>query len=184
MENRAKIHVLPYHGEMFRILDQCLELLSTGVAFCLALVFVLRVFAPGNHDTVFIFQFMHPFMPFLDGFCSFLIYPIEQIIEWLAEHAPWLSHWIPAGVKAAFPLMPAESFAKLLAGKLLLLPHNPQARYALDLQHAPFGTMFPGVLDWRLILALPFWNIIDSILSNLLRWMEIALYRSRLRMGT
>lgn len=166
---------------MLRILDQWLQLLFTGAALCLALGFILGIFAPGNPETAFVFQAMHPVLPWIDTACAFLIQPVDKGLAFLSTNAPWLTQWVPAGIKAGFPVIPAATVAKQIAGLFLMLPHDPHGRYAQDLSHANFKWLFPGVIDWRLMMALPLWNWVESLLIGMIQWIETMAYRQKLR---
>jgi hypothetical protein len=166
---------------MLKLLDRILQIIFTGAALCLALNFFLGIFAPGNTDTAFIFQVLHPVQPLLDKICAFLTLPVHKILDFLSANAPWLTDWLPAGVKAWFPVVPAAVVAKQIAQWFLMLPHDPHGRYAQDLAQARYTWMFPGSLDWRLLLALPLWSWLESLLMGLIQWAETKLYRQQLR---
>jgi len=166
---------------MFRILDQWLRLLFTGVALCLALEFMLRIFAPGNADTAWLFRMIHPVQPWLDTACYYLTQPVDKLGSLMQTYTPWLLHWIPATIKSMFPIMPAAVAAKNTAQWLLLFPHEPQGRFAQDIHSAPYGLLFPGVVDWRLMFALPLWNWAESIASGAICWVETQFYRQGLK---
>ena len=163
------------------MMDRCFQLLFTGIALCLALTFFLRIFAPGNPDTAWLFQGIHPLQQWLDLACGYLTLPLDRAFELLNSIASWMFQWIPAEIKRLFPVMPAEVAARDITSWMLLLPHDPHGQYARDLTHARYDLLFPGVIDWRLLLALPFWNWVDSLCIQLIQWLEMAGYRHHLR---
>jgi len=166
---------------MLRILDQWLQFLFSGVALCLALEFMLRIFAPGNADTAWVFQALHPIQPFMETACAYLTQPVDKISSLVLDKAPFLLQWIPAGLKASFPIMPASVAARHIAQWLLLFPHDPHGRYARDLLAAHYNILFPGVVDWRLMVALPIWNWVQSIGNGVIHGLETLAYRQSLR---
>jgi len=87
---------------MLRILDQWLQLLFSGVALCLALEFMLRIFAPGNADTAWIFQAIHPIESYMEAACYFLTQPVDKISALVVDKAPFTRNWIPPGQKPIF----------------------------------------------------------------------------------
>ena len=147
----------------------------------MALEFMLRIFAPGNPDTAWLFQAVHPVQPMLDGVCYYFTQPVDKIGDLITQYAPWLIHWVPGSLKACYPMMPADKVARNLAHWLLIFPHSPHGRYAQDLMSARYGFMFPGVVDWRLMLALPLWGWAESIASGVIQWLETLFYRHQLR---
>ena len=166
---------------MLRILDQWLQLLFSGVALCLALEFMLRIFAPGNADTAWIFQAIHPIESYMEAACYFLTQPVDKISALVVDKAPFILHWIPTGLKANFPVMSASVAARHIAQWLLLFPHDPHGRYAHDLLAARYNILFPGVVDWRLMVALPIWGWVESLISAIIRGLETLAYRQSLR---
>lgn len=166
---------------MLRILDQWLRFLFTGVALCLALEFILRIFAPGNPDTAWIFKALHPAQPWLDTASYYLTQPVDKIGSLIADKAPWLLHWIPGKIRACFPMMPAAPIFRDLAHWLLIFPHDPHGRFVQDIQGARYSHLFPGVIDWRLMMALPLWGWAETIASACIGWLENQLYQFSMR---
>ena len=166
---------------LFRLIHQASQLFFTGVALCLALGFILGIFSPGNADTAFLFQALHPLDPFLHQACAFLVQPVDKSLELLQTLAPWLSHIFPASFKGSFPIAPATRVAQHLGQLLLLLSHDLHGRYAQDLWHAPYGSLFPGVVDYRFLLALPLWHWVESMFIQLINMLERSFYQQSLR---
>jgi hypothetical protein len=166
---------------MFKILDQCLRLLFTGAALCLALEFMLCIFAPGNAETAWVFQTLHPVQPWLEQVCHYLTLPVDQIARLIQTYAPWLYSWLPSSLKSLFPVMPASVVAERIAHLLLMLPHDPHGRYGQDLLSAPYPVLFPGVVDWRLLIALPLWGWAESVASGMIHRAEMQFYRQSMK---
>lgn len=50
-----------------------------------------------------------------------------------------------------------------------------------QLRNADYESLFPGVMDWRLLMALPVWGFVESMLLKLLIHVEAFFYRNYLR---
>ncbi len=147
---------------LFRLIHQASQFFFTGIALCLALGFILGIFAPGNADTAWLFQGIHPLEPLLNQTCALLVLPVDKGLELLQTYTPRLSPYIPSSVKTSFPIAPASLVAQHVGHLLLLFPHDAHGRFSQDLWHAPYSALFPGVVDYRLLLALPLWHWIES----------------------
>lgn len=148
--------------------------IASLVVFLLLIAFTIRVFSPGNADTKAIFQLINTIRPFLDAGVALLVFPVQLVLDWLS---PFLS----AGIKAWFPITQAGPFFEGLAefvGKIPGLASTEVGRKLLD---APYPTIFPGVLDWRLLVAIGFWGFVESLLLKGVIFIEAKLYRSHIR---
>src|SRR4051812_2601547 len=123
---------------MLKFLQTILQFLFTGIALCLALAFVLRIFAPGNADTSIVFQSVHPVQPWLDKVCNFLTLPIDKTLTLITIWWPAFVHGLPPALKEWFPIVPAEKVARQMAHWILLIPQDQHSRYVQDLKSAPY----------------------------------------------
>ena len=159
---------------MINTLRFWVRLFSSAVALLLSIVFMIRMFAPGNAETAYAFKAIQPLQPFLDTACAFLTLPVTFLLE-------KLSGVIPATLKSWFPLASASAFFHLLGQWVLKIPRLGETAMGAQLRNADYEFLFPGVMDWRLLMALPVWGFVESVLLKSLIHVEAFFYRSYLR---
>lgn len=151
-----------------------IRFLFTVLTFLLLVAFVLRILAPGNPETAILFQKIQFIQPWLDQACAWLVLPISYLLDWVNPH-------LPATWRAWFPISPAGPFFSLVSSWLLKIPGLANSPFGAQLQTANFSLWFPGVMDWRLLLALPIWGFVESLILKFLIYIEAGLYRFSLR---
>jgi hypothetical protein len=157
------------------VLRILIRAVASVIAFLLVFVFVVRVFAPGNADTQAIFRLIGLVQPFLDAGAAFLVFPVQLPLDWLS---PYLS----AGIKLWFPLTQAAPFFEALVEFVVgTIPGLAAMQVGRKLLDASYPTIFPGVFDWRLVMAIAFWGFVESLLLKGVILIEARLYRSRIR---
>lgn len=144
------------------------------IAFCLLLTFFIRIFAPGNADTEAVFKIIALVQPWLDRAVHWLIWPID----WACDR---VLPFLPSGWKSWFPLMPAHTLIGKLVEWILKIPNLLDSSLGLALRHAELKTLFPGVADWRLLLALPLWGWIERLCLGVINRIDARLYREKIR---
>lgn len=150
------------------------RLLFSVLTLLLLTVFMLRIFSPGNPETAYIFQKLQWVQPRLDQVCAVLVAPVSWVLE-------KVNPFFPAAWKAWFPISPAGAFFSKVSQWALTLPGLMTTPAGKQLHAANYGLLFPGVVDWRLLLALPFWGFVESWLLKLLIYLEAWLYRLHVR---
>lgn len=156
------------------VLRTLIRIVFTLVPMVLLLAFIIRIFAPGTNETAFVFQKLQMVQPVLDAVAGFLILPITYAWGWLIGVWPKLqTSW--------FPIASAEQVAYKLVVLILKLPHMAESPPGRVLKNANLNLLFPGILDWRLLLALPIWGKVENILLQAIIHMEAFQYRHYLR---
>lgn len=157
---------------MMRLLRFLVRSTASSIAFLLVLVFVIRVFAPGNADTMAVFKMLAYIQPFLDTAAAILAWPVQQVCL-------WGQHYLPTAWQNAFPVTSAAGCAQMLADAFLQLPGMMTSPLAPQLLDTPYESLFPGVLDWRLLLAVAFWGWVESLMLHSINILDARLYRNQ-----
>jgi diguanylate cyclase (GGDEF)-like protein len=144
------------------------------IALWLLLMFAIRIFAPGNADTAAVFKTIAMLQPLLDAGTYFLIWPIQLVMD-------WLSSYLPADARVWFPVSQAAPFFQTINTWILALPSLSTSDVGRQMANVNFKYVFPGVLDWRLLLGLCFWGVIENMLLKLIIGVEAKQYRSHIR---
>ncbi|WP_303673332.1 GGDEF domain-containing protein [Vampirovibrio chlorellavorus] len=150
------------------------RLSASCIAFLLVLVFVIRVFAPGNPDTAAFFQLLALIQPVLDTAALILSWPVQQICQ-------WVQHFLPTAWQGGFPVSSAAGCAQALVDGFLQLPGMMTSPLAPALLDVHYESQFPGVLDWRLLLSVAFWGWVESLFLKGLNIVDARLYRHQIR---
>jgi diguanylate cyclase (GGDEF)-like protein len=146
----------------------------TLVSLVLLLAFIIRIFAPGTNETAFVFQKLQVVQPVLNAIVGFLVTPITVVWGLLVGKWPKLQTvW--------FPIASAEQIAYTVVIWILKVPHMAESPPGRVLRNANLSTLFPGVIDWRLLLALPLWGKVEAILLRGIIHAEAFQYRQYLR---
>jgi diguanylate cyclase (GGDEF)-like protein len=147
---------------------------ASSIAFFLLLVFVIRVFAPGNADTAAIFKALGFIQPVLDGGVMILSWPVQQVCQWVLP-------LVPVAWQDRFPVASAAGFVQALVDTFLQLPGMMNSPLGPQLLDFSYGAYFPGVLDWRLLLSVAFWGWVESGILKGLNVLDSRLYRYEIR---
>jgi diguanylate cyclase (GGDEF)-like protein len=75
----------------------------------------------------------------------------------------------------------AERVADLVVTAFLKLPHVADSPPGRALRNANLNVLFPGIVDWRLLLALPVWGWVESFLLKVVIHAEAFQYRQYIR---
>lgn len=156
------------------VLRTLIRMVFTLVPMVLLLAFIIRIFAPGTNETAFVFQKLQVVQPVLDTVVGFLILPVT--FAW-----GWLIHWWPKLQTSWFPMASAEHVAYMVVRLILKLPHMAESPPGRALRNANLNLLFPGVVDWRLLLALPVWGKVEDLLLKAIIHVEAFQYRHYLR---
>lgn len=148
--------------------------LFSVLTLVLLLTFMVRIFSPGNAETAYIFRAIQPIQPWLDQICAALVWPVGWALEKLEP-------FLPATWKAWFPISPAAAFFTNVSEWVLKIPGLAGTVAGKQMQAADYGALFPGVVDWRLLLALPVWGFAESLLFGLFIRMDAWTYRWGIR---
>lgn len=159
---------------MIRFVRQMLETAFALVTFVLLAEFVLRILSPGDADTAGIFRMLQPFRIFLEPAINVLLAPIRLLLA-------YVGHWIPPAFASWFPVMPADTFFQQLGRLALQFPGLPETSLGRDVRNAPYAVIFPGVVDWRPLMAVFFWGLSESLARGLFFRLDAFLYRRSLR---
>jgi hypothetical protein len=144
------------------------------VALWLLLVFFIRVFSPGNVDTEAVFKLIALVQPFLDAGTFLLIWPVQAALDWILPYLPHSWHeW--------FPVTQAAVLFEWLGTLFLKLSNLAETDWGRSMAEVRYKDVFPGILDWRLMLAIGFWGWIESLLLKLVITLEAKLYRQHIR---
>lgn len=163
-----------YYHELMNTLRFLIRSAASLIALLLLIVFVIRVFAPGNADTAAIFKLLANVQPLLDTVTGWLVYPMQVALDWLTPYFPqWLKDW--------FPITQAAGAFHALGELILKIPNLASTELGKQLKAVEYGRVFPGVLDWRLWLAIGLWGLVESLLLKLVIRIEARLYRQRIR---
>ncbi|WP_373532061.1 hypothetical protein [Vampirovibrio sp.] len=156
------------------VLRTLIRTAASVIAFLLLFAFILRIFAPGNADTRSLFQLISFIQPFLDASVAFFVFPVQWVLNWLTPY-------FPAGMSAWFPITQAAAFFEGLVVFVFSIPSLAATALGQQMLEAPYPTIFPGVLDWRLLMAIGFWGLIESLLLKVIISIEARTYRSHIR---
>ncbi len=163
-----------YYDQRMNGLRTFVRTMISLIALWLLLMFAVRIFAPGNADTEAVFKMIAMVQPLLDAGTYCLIWPIQLTLD-------WLSPYLPADVRAWFPVSQAAQFFQTVNTWILALPNLSTSDVGRQMAGINFKYVFPGVLDWRLMLGLCFWGVIENILLKLIIGMEAKQYRTHIR---
>lgn len=159
---------------MMSLLRFWVRLSASAIAFLLLLVFVIRVFAPGNPDTATLFQMLAVIQPVLDTAVMILNWPVQQVCQ-------WGQHFLPLAWQSGFPVTSAAWCAQALVDGFLQLPGMMTSPLAPALLDVHYESRFPGMLDWRLILSIAFWGWVESLFLQGINIVDARLYRHQIR---
>jgi diguanylate cyclase (GGDEF)-like protein len=159
---------------MISLLRFLVRFTASSIAFFLLLVFVIRVFAPGNADTAAIFKALGFIQPVLDGGVMILSWPVQQVCQWVLP-------LVPVAWQDRFPVASAAGFVQALVDTFLQLPGMMNSPLGPQLLDFSYGAYFPGVLDWRLLLSVAFWGWVESGILKGLNVLDSRLYRYEIR---
>ncbi len=159
---------------MMSLLRFWVRLSASAIAFLLLLVFVIRVFAPGNPDTATLFQMLAVIQPVLDTAVIILSWPVQQVCQ-------WVQHFLPVAWQDGFPVTSAAWCAQALVDAFLQLPGMMASPLTPALLDVHYESRFPGVLDWRLILSIAFWGWVESLFLKGINIVDARLYRHQIR---
>lgn len=157
-----------------RFLRTLIRFAASLAALWLLLAFVIRVFSPGNVDTEVIFKAIAIIQPILDAGVALLVFPVQWALD-------FINPYLPAGVKSWFPITQAASFFKALCDLFLKIPGLAITELGRQLQQVQYKTIFPGVLDWRLLMAIGLWGFVEAQLLKVIIWIEAKQYRNHIR---
>jgi hypothetical protein len=154
-----------------KFLRTLIGLIFSFIPMLLLVAFAIRMFAPGNNDTAFIFQKIQVVQPLLDAAAGFLSYPVTFLWDMLVGFMPSLRNpW--------FPVAASDQVMGVLVGMLLKIPKIMDIPVGPALRDADLGALFPGVMDWRLLVVLPLWGRVESLLLQIINQVEARRYRS------
>ncbi len=159
---------------MMRLLRFLVRLTASSIAFLLLLVFVIRVFAPGNADTAAVFKMLSLIQPVLDTAVMILTWPVQQVCQ-------WGQHFLPVSWQSGFPVTSAAWCAQVVVDAFLQLPGMLASPLGPPLLDVSYDSQFPGVLDWRLLLSVVFWGWVESLVLQGVNIVDARLYRHQIR---
>lgn len=144
------------------------------VALWLLLVFFIRVFSPGNADTEAVFKLIAQVQLVLDAGTFLLVWPVQTLLDWILPYFP--SSW-----REVFPVAQAAGLFEWLGSLLLQLSNLAETDWGRAMAAIRYKEVFPGILDWRLLLAIWFWGWVESLLLKMVITLEARLYRQHIR---
>lgn len=141
------------------------------IPMLLLVAFVIRMFAPGTEQTAFIFQKLQLVQPLLDAVVGVLIYPVTFIWELLVGIMPALRNpW--------FPIAASDKVMGVLVALVLKIPRIMDVPIGPALRDANLNLLFPGIMDWRLLVVLPLWGTVESLCMQIISKIEAGQYRN------
>lgn len=163
-----------FYRAMRLFFTKCLYTLAhlffTAVAFLLVASFLFRLFAPGNLETIDLFYKLQPLQHALTLISNWLLTPVTASLKALSS--PWSTHLFSIlGLSSLkhnifdsnFWIRPATESISQAISWLLQLPGLQQTGFGQALARVSVEQVFPGVLDWRILLALPIWGMLEML---------------------
>jgi diguanylate cyclase (GGDEF)-like protein len=123
----------------------------------LGFVFLLRMFGSGTPHTAGLFNLLAPFRAYIDGLAYLEASP-AILLSYLVEG------YLPADFRTWFPTAPAAPVFSGIAQWIVQIPIPGGTGLRQKIISIDFASLFPGVLDWRLLLVIPIWNMAETIL--------------------
>lgn len=130
-------------------------------ALLLLLMFLIRILAPGTPESAPFFQFLRK-LPFLDQAANLLTLPVDFVLG-------FVTGLLPADVRSWFPTMKAGPPISAVINWIANFPGLAGTAVSQSLTGVNYYRKFPGVFDWRLLLAMGLWGMVESIILTFLQ---------------
>jgi diguanylate cyclase (GGDEF)-like protein len=140
-------------GSLYRLLYSAALLLLLGG-------FVLKIFEPGNAENAWVFEALRPLRPGLESLVFVLTLPVQLLVSLLIPV-------LPLEMRHGFPACPAAEVTAGLVRSLQWVPFIWETENGRQVLQTDYATKLPGVMDWRLPLAILFWVSVNGLVTEL-----------------
>lgn len=107
---------------------------------------LIKTIEPGTPNTETLLKLMQPIIQFLDQLFAIIFYPVNLICQ-------FIQHLLPANLAAQFPTTDVGLLLKFIFSLPMYIPVIDRIYFMQDLANTDYYKIFPGVLDWRLVIA-------------------------------
>jgi diguanylate cyclase (GGDEF)-like protein len=126
----------------------------------LGFAFLLKMFGSGTPHTAGLFSLLAPVRPYMDGLAYLAASPAILLSN-------LVDGYLPVEFRNWFPTTPAAPVLSRVSHWILQIPGiNNGTGLRQKILSTDFAALFPGVLDWRLLLVIPLWNMAEVTLSR------------------
>lgn len=128
----------------------------------LILLFWIVLLSPGPFGSEWVFSLIQPLTSILQWIYSGVGAPVIWFCDWLVQ-------FLPAGLHEYFPTVRPDSLYQLVLSILNLVPDLYNATFMQPIRAFQVSTIFPGVIDWRILMTIWLWTRIEEWLTPLFR---------------
>lgn len=125
----------------------------------LGFVFLLQLFGSGTPHTAGLFSLLAPVRSHIDGLAHLAASPailLSNLVE----------GYLPTDFRSWFPTAPAAPVISGIAKWILQMPGLNGIGLRQKIISTDFAALFPGILDWRLLLVMPIWKMAEASLLH------------------